>query len=366
MYQKLTNGISNLFWLLRTRGLRNELLSTKNQLETITKEINITKNQLAEIIHVPPAEDSFKLIIEQFPAISEIVSTTYNGIFSMSVRDAIPRGVTRTIAYSGKWEQEEIGLLDKYIRDGDLVIDLGANIGWHTIAAARKSGKQGCVVAFEPEPYNFSLLKRNLIANGLFEHCRLLNMAVADATKNVLFEKSDYNYGDHRVRYQEPISQEGYYHEHKRETMLVNAVTLDGALTSEFIGDMAADLYKRKGIRLMKIDTQGSEFKILKGADSALRNTEYLIMEFWPYGLKRAGDSAEELLDLVFKYFDCATLIDTPAWPLTYEDRQIVYNYKELMKLKDRITMADHFDLLFFRSDIGESQTEKPDQGSSA
>ena len=67
---------------------------------------------------------------------------------------------------SGTYEPEETRLFRSKCRPGDTVIDVGANVGWYTVIASKLVGKKGRVIAFEPEPVNFAILKKNVLANG--------------------------------------------------------------------------------------------------------------------------------------------------------------------------------------------------------
>jgi FkbM family methyltransferase len=58
-------------------------------------------------------------------------------------------------------------LLDRWVRPGDTVVDVGANIGWNAIRAARLAGAAGRVVAVEPTPDTLEVLRRNVAASGL-------------------------------------------------------------------------------------------------------------------------------------------------------------------------------------------------------
>ncbi len=64
------------------------------------------------------------------------------------------------------WEPVETEALRQELRRGDVVVDVGANIGYYTILASRLVGEGGKVYAFEPEPDNFAMLQKNLKANG--------------------------------------------------------------------------------------------------------------------------------------------------------------------------------------------------------
>ena len=67
----------------------------------------------------------------------------------------------------GEWGEHEIDILSRYIPTGGTVLDVGANIGTHSLAFARLVGAEGTVVAIEGNPVTFGLLSHNVIANDL-------------------------------------------------------------------------------------------------------------------------------------------------------------------------------------------------------
>ena len=58
-------------------------------------------------------------------------------------------------------------LLDRFVKPGSTVVDVGANIGYNTLHAARRAGPSGRVIAIEPTPDNLAVLRRNVAAAGL-------------------------------------------------------------------------------------------------------------------------------------------------------------------------------------------------------
>ncbi len=66
----------------------------------------------------------------------------------------------------GGYENAETQLFERHIKDGDVVLDLGANIGYFTLIAAKCVGANGKVYAFEPDPTNFSFLKKSVEINN--------------------------------------------------------------------------------------------------------------------------------------------------------------------------------------------------------
>lgn len=79
----------------------------------------------------------------------------------------------------GEYSEGEVATMRRYVRPGDAVIDVGANIGSLTLPMAGLVGPQGRVFAFESQPYNFNLLCAHLALNGI-EHVKPFNAFVSD------------------------------------------------------------------------------------------------------------------------------------------------------------------------------------------
>ncbi len=155
-------------------------------------------------------------------------------------------------------------------------IDIGANIGTITIPVVKR-GYALKAYCFEPSPLNFNILTANLAINNLLDKVTTYNLALGDSTnKNLIFELSENNSGDHRIRVN---TNNGIYNELNRSTIIVNSNRLDNLLP---------DLCDKEST-LVWIDTQGYEGFILKGSQNILSNQIPVVVEFWPYGLKRAG-----------------------------------------------------------------------------
>src|SRR5262245_36198270 len=70
--------------------------------------------------------------------------------------------LTQLVVHSGEYEPTETQLVRQVLKEGDVFIDVGANIGWFTVHAAKLVGEKGQVIAFEPEPSNLAMLERNV------------------------------------------------------------------------------------------------------------------------------------------------------------------------------------------------------------
>lgn len=162
---------------------------------------------------------------------------------------------------------------------GRVFVDVGGNIGTASLCALKRFGA-GRAVAFEPEPKNFKFLKLNLIANDLETVALPVQLAISDAPGELVLEIAPENVGDHRIRTGDEAG-DASLGEDRRETVRVEAMTLDQAL-----GKTGVEV---DDIGLVWIDVQGHEPQVLAGATRALASGAPVLLEYWPYGLGRAG-----------------------------------------------------------------------------
>lgn len=179
----------------------------------------------------------------------------------------------------GEWEPFETDLIKKYVGRGDIVLDIGANIGYYTLIFARLVGDDGKVFAFEPDPENFALLKKNVEVNA-YRNVTLVQKAVSNENKRIRLYLSVGNKGDHRI----------YDSANNRPSVAVDAVRLDDFL-NEFIGR----------VDFIKMDIQGAEGKALEGMSMLVRSSKQvkIITEFWPSGLEQSGVNPRQYLRLL-------------------------------------------------------------------
>jgi FkbM family methyltransferase len=198
-------------------------------------------------------------------------------------------GVITPRIMAGLFEPSETQATVESLRRGDTFVDVGANVGYYTLLAARLVGQEGRVFAFEPDPESFALLERNVRLNG-FGNVVLEPKAVSNEEGKLRLYLSSENKGDHRI-YQ--VQGE------ERPFVEVEVVTLD----RYFEGDPGR-------IDFVKIDTQGADLAVIEGMREILESHEGILLsvEFWPYGLRDFGDEASDLLDFViardFRLFD--------------------------------------------------------------
>jgi FkbM family methyltransferase len=187
--------------------------------------------------------------------------------------------VSHALRNQSTYEPFELDLIAHLIQPGSCVVDVGANIGLHTLVMSTKCGPTGRVLGLEPDPDNARLWRRNVKANGC-RNVELLQIAASDRTEELTLYLNDENRGDHRV----------YDPGGDRSSVLVTAHRLDGLLLARGLRPM-----------LLKVDVQGWEPKVLAGTPPFLKGTYpfALVTEFWTEGLVAAGFSALAYLELI-------------------------------------------------------------------
>lgn len=189
----------------------------------------------------------------------------------------------------GDYEPDVSAVIKKILRPGDHFVDVGANIGFFTILASRIVGDSGKVTSFEPSKNVFHRLSRNVALNGI-HNAVLHNSAVSDTAGEVILHLGPISHSG--ITSLRPLEE---YDGSTERTERIDAVTMDSLFVNS-----------SKSPRLLKIDVEGAEFKVLNGMKNILGgNTQerpYVIFEFSPGYLKGIGDSGDSLISLLDSY----------------------------------------------------------------
>lgn len=156
-------------------------------------------------------------------------------------------GIGRTIGYYGEYFEAEIELLSKVVVPGDVVLDVGANIGTHTLPFARLVGDGGLVVAVEPTRLVYQMLCGNVALNGL-ENIDCVHAALGSETgvRRVL---------DFSLR--EELDYGAVSIEHIPGNVELKIFSLD-------------DFFRYSKLKLIKLDVEGMELAVLQGGAQLL------------------------------------------------------------------------------------------------
>jgi FkbM family methyltransferase len=183
------------------------------------------------------------------------------------------------------------------------IVDVGANIGVICIPALLR-GYFEHAVAIEPDPNNARLLRANVSLNGLDKRIDVIEAAAGSTEGQTLeLELCTHNFGDHRIRIS---SDDGALDEAGRKVVNVPSSTID-ALCSNLLDEDV----------LLWMDTQGFEGFVLQGSRKFLDRRVPLVLEFWPYGMKRSG-AFKPLVDNLAHYSQFRVLANNTAFrPIT-------------------------------------------------
>jgi FkbM family methyltransferase len=165
--------------------------------------------------------------------------------------------VGRSLINYGEWTEAECALLANHLRPGDNVIDVGAHVGAHSVPLARAIAPSGVLLAFEPQGFLFDLLAANLSRNGV-SNARLHNAGCGGRCAVATFPAPDYgqpaNFGARSFTTPELSHAGADAPGHDR----VSIVSIDSC----------CDLDQ---LRLIKVDVEGMELDVLKGAKDVIR-----------------------------------------------------------------------------------------------
>lgn len=194
---------------------------------------------------------------------------------------------------NNNWEPSETNYFISKLQTGGVVVDIGANIGWFSLVAAKHIGKSGIVHAFEPRPETAKMLKRTIANNALENIINLSEFALSDASGllDLVWSKGTDNPGGSFVAGKGTNLKEF-------ESAKIKACRFDDVLP-----DVAPDI--------IKIDVEGAEARVMKGMQNALkRKHPPILSELFPTQLLAvSGVTAAQYIDqMKFYGYNCFLL----------------------------------------------------------
>jgi len=203
-------------------------------------------------------------------------SKTWDGIhMELDTSDFIQR----TIFLTGLWDSNVRSVIVDLLQDGDVFVDAGANVGYFTLLAAKLVGSSGRVFSFEPNPATLELMRRNIEINS-YDNIKVYEAGLSDRDNTgVLFLDNEGNSGAASQRQNYGVK------------VPINLVTLDSILEENSVGQ----------VRLVKIDVEGSEIQVLRGAERLLSslNAPNVLCEVSELSLIKMGGGKDELFSLM-------------------------------------------------------------------
>lgn len=193
--------------------------------------------------------------------------------------------ISRDLFFDGVYEPETVSLIQSILKDGDVMVDAGANIGAISLPVACFKNVQ--IYAFEPAQHIFKILEKNIKVNRI-ENIFAIRKALSDFAGITDFYESGKRHG-----WSGMVRIESFDH------YKIQATTLD-----DF-----AELNGIQQIKVLKADVQGWEYHVFKGAERLLSagRIEHIIFEVEWWAEKNAcleiGAAQQFLLDKGYKLF---------------------------------------------------------------
>ncbi len=185
----------------------------------------------------------------------------------------------------GEYEKEISDLMQRLLKKGDCFIDCGAHVGYFTIQGAELCGR---VYAFEADSENFKSLQNNIEINRYWNNVTAFNVAVGDKCEKVKFYINLDNDGGNALWdvSKHPFNEKTRIKK-KKPTKVVDMVTIDSLIDEP--------------VKLIKIDTEGCELKILQGATNLIKkHSPVIIAEVNNFALEEMGTSKEEIFSYMY------------------------------------------------------------------
>ena len=179
--------------------------------------------------------------------------------FLMKIDPSKDAGVELSLFQTGTYEKGTLYFIASCLNRGDCFIDIGANIGLMSIFASQCVGNSGKILAFEAHPETHELLLENIQLNKI-ENIKTFNFALGNETgKATIYDNWNVNRGGASL----------VIHAENSTGFEVDVKTLDEVIQNDFQPKM------------IKIDVEGFEFQVLKGATNTIKNCKpILIIEF--------------------------------------------------------------------------------------
>ncbi len=172
--------------------------------------------------------------------------------------------IGKSLSQYGEWSEIEVELIKKILKKNESIIEIGSNIGTHTIPLAKYINDGGTLYSFEPQTQNFNLLSKNINENQI-KNVEIFKTAISskegEAFINIFDENKKNNYGDAKISKVRSENFEG-----------VTVKTID-QLFYNFTSF-------QNSIKLIKCDAQGEELNVIIGAKKTIeKHKPFLYLE---------------------------------------------------------------------------------------
>ena len=239
-------------------------------------------------------------------------------------------GISRELYLTKAHEKEASTIFKSYLKPGQTIIDVGANIGYYPILEAVNISPGGRIFAIEPGPESYELLKYNTTSNGYEDVISTYNLAIGDVRgKATLYISSQSNLNS---MLNDPLF--------KSYAPIVGSVQVDMITLDDFISQN--NILSDK-IDIVRMDVEGYELKIFKGMTKLLENSQRLriFFEIHPKIIKThyGFDSYQDFLKMLdgygFKIDNCLPRAEAPQ----LNKLNKISTFEDLIKFNDTLLL---------------------------
>lgn len=221
------------------------------------------------------------------------------------------------------FEKDEEMFINRHLSPGDVVFDIGANVGIHTLIAAAALGSSGHVYSFEPTPTTFDRLTENIMLNKLGATVSIYQAGLSDKTGTLTLNIA----GGGQDAWNS-------FAQNKRDTassnVQVKVITFD-----DFVAENKIEIQK---IALIKIDVEGWEVNVLSGMAKLFERANFdadFLIEFTEENMFNAGSCCTELYNFMadkgYKWYS----YNAETNQLTHSPLKTYYPYENLIATKN-------------------------------
>ena len=181
------------------------------------------------------------------------------------------------------YESELAWVMFRTLQQGDIALDVGANIGFFTMLMSRLVGDTGRIVACEPGPNNLPSLREHIKINSA-NNVTIVNRPIWCRDEPVTF----YLNADNRSS--NALFDPGLWYENEKSRKFPQPTTMNALMVDTVMADFDA-----RKLKLIKIDTEGADQQVLEGAQQllAMYHPPYVLVELNPEGMKQGGRTTE-------------------------------------------------------------------------
>lgn len=190
--------------------------------------------------------------------------------------------IDANIFYTGDYEPYLKVKFKELIKEGDIILDVGANIGFHTLYFAELTGKMGKVIAFEPIPINFNALQKNINLND-FNQILIINKALGNTNTllNIHINPETQNPGAFN------LFDDG-----------VKNLTIACVRGDDYLNESGS-----RRVDFIKVDVEGFELEVFKGLEQTIKQfMPIIIFEYDKNYQAKINDDPKAIFHFLSKF----------------------------------------------------------------